>query len=98
MGAGIWGTIATGLYGNLEVLGTGLTRVEQISVQLVGIVSYGVWGFCVPFAIFFAINRVKDFRVSKEHELLGLNISEHGMKTETDVNGPNDYLSTEVET
>ena len=30
LGAGIWGTLATGLYGDLETLGTGLSRLEQI--------------------------------------------------------------------
>jgi len=34
LGAGIWGTLAVGLYGDLELLGTGLSRFEQIGVQL----------------------------------------------------------------
>ncbi len=97
LGAGIWGTLATGLYGDLEILGTGLTRVEQIWAQFVGVVSYGAWGFCVPFIIFYAINRIKKFRVSKEHEILGLNISEHGIKTEKDVEILNFSQSAKLE-
>ena len=43
LGAGIWGTLAVGLYGDLDTLGTGLTRAEQIGVQLLGIGSCAVW-------------------------------------------------------
>ena len=35
--AGAWGTLAVGLFGNLELLGTGLSRYSQIAVQLLGI-------------------------------------------------------------
>ena len=97
LGAGIWGTIATGLYGNIELLGTGLTRGEQIWVQFLGVFSYAAWGFCVPFVIFTAINRFKKFRVSREDELLGLNISEHGLRSEADSNNSTIHQRAEVE-
>ena len=34
LAAGIWGTLAVGFFSDLEILGTGLTRLEQIKVCL----------------------------------------------------------------
>lgn len=78
LGAGIWGTLAVGLYGDLEILGTGLSRVEQIGVQLLGVVACGVWTFGLSFCVLKLVNRVIPLRVSREHEELGLNLAEHG--------------------
>lgn len=85
LAAGIWGTLATGMYGDLDILGTGLSRLEQVGVQLLGIVVYGVWSFGIAYIIFSTINRFKGFRVSAAHEIAGLNISEHGVENETGV-------------
>jgi Amt family ammonium transporter len=82
LAAGIWGTLATGLYGDLEVLGTGLSRGEQISVQALGVLTYAVWSFGISYALFWIVNRVFRLRVSAEHEIAGLNISEHGVENE----------------
>jgi Amt family ammonium transporter len=82
LAAGIWGTLATGLYGDLEVLGTGLSRGEQISVQALGIVTYAVWSFGASYILFSLVNYLFPFRVSAEHEIAGLNISEHGVENE----------------
>ena len=78
LGAGIWGTLAVGLYGNLEILGTGLTRGEQISVQLLGILACAVWVFGVAYIIVRLLDRITPLRVQAEHEDVGLNLSEHG--------------------
>ena len=85
LGAGIWGTLATGLYGDLETLGTGLSRLEQIAVQGLGVLVYGVWTFGVAFLVFYAGNAIVRFRVSEEDEIAGLNISEHGMQHESEM-------------
>lgn len=87
LAAGIWGTLAVGLYGDLEILGTGLTRVEQIGVQLLGIVVCGVWTFGVTYALLAMINKIHPLRVSKDHELHGLNISEHGELEDYEIPG-----------
>jgi Amt family ammonium transporter len=78
LGAGIWGTLAVGLYGDLEILGTGLTRIEQIGVQLLGIGTAAIWAFGLTYIILKLINSFHRLRVSAEHEDIGLNLSEHG--------------------
>ena len=85
LGAGIWGTLATGLYGDLEILGTGLSRLEQIGVQGLGVLVYGIWTFGVAFLIFSAGNVVLRFRVSEDDEIAGLNISELGIQQESEL-------------
>ena len=87
LGAGIWGTLAVGLYGDLEVLGTGLTRMEQIGVQLLGIAACGLWTFGVTYVLLVAVNRFYPLRVSLEHEVIGLNLSEHGELEDYEIPG-----------
>jgi Amt family ammonium transporter len=82
LGAGIWGTLAVGLYGDLELLGTGLSRFEQIGVQLLGIAVYAAWAFGVSLAVLMLVNRVYRLRVSSADEEMGLNLSEHGIMQE----------------
>lgn len=78
LGGGIWGTLAVGLFGNLEKLGTGLTRVEQLGVQILGILVCFVLVFTLTYIYSRLINRLLPLRVTEEEEALGLNISEHG--------------------
>lgn len=77
LGAGIWGTLAVGLYGDLDVLGTGLTRMGQIGVQLLGIVVCGVWTLGVTYIVLRLVNYFHHLRVTAEEEDMGLNLSEH---------------------
>ena len=80
LGAGIWGTLAVALYGDLELLGTGLGRLEQLAVQVKGIIACGVWVFGSTYVFARVANRISPLRVPAEHELLGLNLSEHDEK------------------
>jgi Amt family ammonium transporter len=82
LGAGIWGTLAVGLYGDLELIGTGLSRINQIGVQLLGIAVYAIWAFGATYLILRMVNKVHKLRVTREEEIVGLNISEHGIVTE----------------
>ena len=83
LGAGMWGTLATGLYGDLEILGTGLSRFEQIAVQGLGILAYGIVAFGLAYVVFFVGNSVYRFRMSEKDEIAGLNISELGLQQES---------------
>ncbi|MFY7805206.1 MAG: ammonium transporter [Limnoraphis robusta] len=81
-GGGVWGTLAVGLFGQPELLGTGLERYAQLGVQLLGIfVGFG-WGFGMAYLLLFSVNRIFPLRVSLSEEKIGLNISEHRAKTE----------------
>ncbi|MCX7817707.1 MAG: ammonium transporter [Kiritimatiellae bacterium] len=74
---GIWGTLATGIWG----------KDKNFLVQLLGVLSYGV--ACVAFAVvFFGIIRATmGLRVSREEELIGLDLAEHGLEAYPDFQG-----------
>jgi Amt family ammonium transporter len=80
--AGIWGTLAVALFGDLDILGTGLSRWQQFQVQAWGVVACG--GLCLTVAIptLWAAHRLIGLRVSEEDEKLGLNVAEHRASTE----------------
>lgn len=80
--AGVWGTLAVGFFGDPLILATGLTMIEQVAVQLLGIFTIGVFSFCVSYLFIVLINRSYPLRVSQEDEVRGLNISEHHATTE----------------
>ncbi|WP_293158194.1 ammonium transporter [Okeania sp. SIO2C9] len=82
LGGGIWGTLAVALFGKAEVLGTGLSLSQQLTVQLLGIFAAFLLGFCLVYPILFITNKLYVFRVSQADEHIGLNVSEHRAKTE----------------
>jgi len=79
---GIWGVLAVGLFGNLEVLNTGLSRLEQIQIQLVGIAAISAWCLAIGFVAAKVINHFTPLRVSEDDEQQGMNVSEHHAATE----------------
>ena len=83
LACGIWGTIAVALFANFELMGVEKTRLEQIYIQLIGISSIGAFCFIGSYLILKTINSFFPLRVSKIHEELGLNISEHNASTDT---------------
>ena len=77
LAAGVWGTLAIGLFSDLEILGTGLTRFGQIKSQLIGIISIGAFSFFGSYILLKLLNNFYPLRVSPIQEELGLNIAEH---------------------
>ena len=77
LAAGVWGTLAVGFFSNLEILDTGLTRLEQIKVQFIGVGSVGLFAFLGSYILLKILNYFYPLRVSALHEELGLNIAEH---------------------
>ncbi len=81
LGAGIFGTLAVGVWGDPLALGfdpATFNRFGFLGVQALGIVVCAVWTFGVTYLLFrFVINPRLPIRVSEESEMLGLNISEH---------------------
>jgi len=97
LGAGIWGTLAVGLYGDLDLLGTGLSRAGQILVQTKGIIFCGIWTFGMTFVLMWLVNRVFRLRVSLEDEIRGLNLSEHGIQVAEEFEQPEDVMPARSE-
>ncbi len=81
-GAGAWGTLAVGLMGELDLLGTDLNRWQLILVQLLGIVVCFIWAFGITWLVLSRCDRISPLRVSADAEEIGLNVSEHRAKTE----------------
>ncbi len=69
--AGIWGTLAVGIFG-------GKAGGAQLVSQLIGIVSIGVFSFAFAFLTFSIIKAAIGLRVSDEEEFEGLDVGEHG--------------------
>jgi Amt family ammonium transporter len=80
--AGIWGTLAVGLFGDLTLLDTGLSRLAQIGVQFLGIVVCALWCVATAWLFLHRWRRGRGLRVDGEAEHLGLNVAEHGARTE----------------
>ena len=75
---GAWGALAVGLfdYENGVFYGGGF---HQFGVQLLGVVSIGLYAAIVMAIVFIAINKVFGLRVTAEEEILGLDATEHGL-------------------
>jgi ammonium transporter len=82
LGAGIWGTLAVAIFGDLDILGHGLTRQQHFLVQLEGVVVCGLWAFGFMFLLLTVINKFFPLRIHADAEYCGLNVAEHGASTE----------------
>jgi len=69
---GIWGTLAVGIFGSKAGGGQFLT-------QLYGVLIVGAFCVICSFIILGALKAIMGLRVSKEEEIEGLDIHEHGM-------------------
>ena len=75
---GIWGTLAVGIFG-------ALAGSEQLIAQLIGIGVIGLTCIISSFTLLFVVKIILGgLRVTKEEELNGLDISEHGMDAYAD--------------
>jgi len=82
---GIWGTLAVGIWGQKAL---GLSRdgllhgggVAQLGVQLLGVVCVSLFAITAMGIVFYTIKATIGLRVSKEEEVRGLDIGEHGME------------------
>ena len=76
---GIWGTLAIGIFATENgVTGLVAGNTSQIVAQLIGIAAVGVWCVATGAALFFGIKGTVGLRVSREEEVKGLDIEEHG--------------------
>ncbi len=75
--AGVWGTVAVGLFATLP---ENMSRGDFIFVQVLGVVVAFVFAFSLGLTLFYTLSKIKLLRVSKKHEVTGLNVSEHNAK------------------
>ena len=84
---GVWGTLAVGLFAQSAYssdVGDGLLfggGFKLLGIQALGAVSVFAWCIVTGFILFYAIKLVMGLRVSREEELRGLDIDEHGMES-----------------
>ena len=91
---GIWGTIAVGLFATSKAPGyaiameNGAIKAEglfygggftQLGLQLLGFVSVAAWAVVCMTIVFLAIKATIGLRASREEEIKGLDICEHGL-------------------
>jgi ammonium transporter, Amt family len=71
---GIFGTLCVGLFGDLSAF-NGASRIEQIGVQLLGVVVCFLWTTCTSLALFSILKATSGLRVSPKLELEGVSIT-----------------------
>lgn len=79
--AGIWGTLVIGLWGVDGDAGIGLFNgggAAQLGAQAIGVLAYAVWAVALSYIVLKILKVSMGLRVSKEVEIEGLDISEHG--------------------
>ena len=76
---GIWGTLAVGIFGEMAGL-------DQLLVQLAGVGIIGAFSVICSTIIIFIVKAISggSIRVTKEEELKGLDLTEHGMDAYAD--------------
>ena len=74
---GIWGTLAVGIFGSKA-------GGDQFLYQLAGVGAAATFCSLTAFIIFFTLKKTVGIRVSKEEEVDGLDLHEHGMDAYAD--------------
>ena len=76
---GTWGSLATGLFVGIGfgALADGVTRGEQVVLQLIAIGASWAWAFIATAIILLALKYTIGIRASREEEESGLDVSQH---------------------
>ena len=84
MANGIWGTIAVGFFANPDAP-AGLSGLfytgsfTQLGLQLLGVITVGAYATVMMIITFTLIKKSHGLRTTAEEEILGLDITEHGL-------------------
>ncbi len=87
---GVWGTIAVGLFATNTPAIEGISGLlygggfELLIVQTIGIGAVGIYVSLICLIMFLTIKKTVGLRVSKEEEIEGLDIEEHGSQAYPD--------------
>jgi Amt family ammonium transporter len=81
--AGIWGSLAIGLFGASSVNSVGVDGLfygggtELLAKQTIGVALVGVYSFIATLIIGYAIDKTIGFRVKRDVEVAGIDLNEH---------------------
>jgi len=80
--AGLWGLLAVGIFanGNNGVTGLVAGNTLQIVSQLISMGVVLAWALATGFALFLLLKYTMGIRATREEEMAGLDISEHGIE------------------
>lgn len=76
--AGVWGGLATGIFGVALDDNGAITGSWPFVPQLIGSIVVPLWAFVTMFILFYIMKMVNFLRVPRDEELKGLDITEHG--------------------
>ncbi len=81
-GAGVWGLLAVGVFADGTYGVSGLIAGEwgQIVLQLIDIAACIAWVAPTAFILFYVLKKTMGLRASREEELAGLDVPEHGIE------------------
>ncbi|PJZ26934.1 ammonia channel protein [Leptospira hartskeerlii] len=77
---GAIGAILTGVFALANYIPEGVTRGDQIIVQIISVVATGAYSVVVSLILVFIIDKTIGFRISEEKEIAGLDSEIHGEK------------------
>ena len=82
---GVWGALATGLFVGIGFgeLTEGVTRIQQVGLQAIGILVTVVWSFALTAIILLALKYTIGLRVKDMEEEIGTDLSQHGEQAYT---------------
>lgn len=78
---GVWGTLAVPLFIDPLLWPEPSSLWHKLGVQLLGVVTVGLYAFSLSYLVLWGVNRIYPLRVTADQERIGLNISEHGAST-----------------
>ena len=80
--AGLWGLLAVGIFANGNNGVEGLVEGESLQIvsQLISMAVVLSWGLVTGFALFFGLKFTMGVRATREEELEGLDMPEHGIE------------------
>lgn len=76
---GMWGGIATGIFGDVDLAAIANTGPLSFTTQLIGTAAIAGWALGSSLILFYALKACGLLRVPAEEEIEGLDITEHGM-------------------
>jgi Amt family ammonium transporter len=85
---GVFGTLAVGLFG-------AKAGMSQFVNQLIGVGAAGAASFVFAYVVFVAIKKTMGIRVTKQEEVEGLDVFEHGMAAYSGTNVTNEVVAVQ---